>query len=491
MSDDDPFFDPGDSDRTILRPRPGGRRPAQPQSQPGQPPPQQPSYPPPQQPGYGQQPAYPPQQPDYGQPPPPSYGQPQPGYDPSGQPGYGPPQPPPQAVLGQLGGGVNPITSAATTLIALMAQLRDSAHHPDPQSLFQHVTNELREFEAVARSRGESPDHVLAARYVLCTALDETVLNTPWGAQSVWATQTLLSAFHNETWGGEKFFQLLDRMLQDPRGNLHLLELMYLMIALGFEGKYRVMDRGRASLDQMQENLYQMIRTQRGEVDRTLSPHWHGVQDQRSRLAQYVPLWVVAAVAAGVLIVVYFGFLIAANRLSDPVMADIAQLGRDAPALDRGREVVAAAAPTVDLRPFLRDEIAQQLVQVTDEARGQRVTIAGDGLFASGRADVQPARVPLLEAIGDALDKVPGRVEISGHSDNVPMSAFGRYKSNWDLSMARAESVMRILATRTSADRMKAEGLADTQPVADNGTAQGRARNRRVEILLLAQANRL
>lgn len=472
MSDDDPFFDSGDSDRTILRPRPGGRRPAQPQSPQQQPP----SYSPP--PAQGQQPAYP-QQPGYG-PPPPS------------QPGYAAqPAGPSPAMLGQLGGGVNPITSAATTLIALLAQLRDSAHHPDPQSLFQHVTNELRSFEAAARSAGESPDHVLASRYVLCTAIDETVLNTPWGSQSIWATQTLLSTFHNDTWGGEKFFQLHDRMIQDPGANLHLLELMYLLIALGFEGKYRIQERGRADLERIQENLYQIIRMQRGDVERSLSPRWHGVEDKRTRLARYVPLWVVAAAAAGVLIIVYFGFLFAASRASDPVMADIAILGRNVPELDRGRDVVVETAQVADLRPFLQDEIARREVQVTDDARGQRVTIAGDGLFASGRADVQPGRVPLLEAIGEALAQVPGRVEISGHSDNVPMSAFGRFSSNWDLSTARAEAVRSILAMHAAGDRLAAVGRADTEPVADNATAEGRARNRRVEILLLAQAGRL
>src|SRR5690606_37076980 len=150
-----------------------------------------------------------------------------------------------------------------------------------------------------ARGSGEPPDHVLAARYLLCTALDETVLNTPWGSQSAWAEQTLLSTFHNETWGGEKFFQLLDRLVQDPRRNLHLLELMYLLLALGFQGKYRIRERGRAELEQIQANLFQTIRMQRGDFERSLSPRWRGVTDARSRLAQYVPLWVVGAVCAG------------------------------------------------------------------------------------------------------------------------------------------------------------------------------------------------
>ena len=473
MTDEDPFF--GGGDRTILRPRPGGRRPA-----PAAPAPAAPTYTPP---NYGPPPNYAPP-PSY-QPPPQSYGPPpqQPNYAPRSASHRDAPQPP--AAMGQLSGGLNPLTTAATTLLALVGTLRDSAHHPDPTNLFQHIGHELREFEGAARSQGESPDAVLAARYLLCTVLDETVLNTPWGSQSVWATQTLLSAFHNEAWGGEKFFQLLERLLQEPGRNLHLLELMYLCLALGFEGKYRIKDRGRADLDRLQDNLYQTIRMQRGEFEPTLSPRWQGVQDKRSRLAQYVPLWVVAAVSAGVLGLAYLGFLVATNRATEPVLASITALGG---------EVVAApvkiAPPAADLRQYLQAEIRDGSLAVADGPQGQVVTMAGDGLFSSGRADVRDERVPLLLAIADALNKVPGRVHITGHTDSVPMSVFGRYKTNWDLSQARAEGVLQILSTRVAQDRLDAEGLADTKPIADNGSAEGRARNRRVEITLMAQAGR-
>jgi type VI secretion system protein ImpK len=473
MTDEDPFF--GGGDRTILRPRPGGRRaaPAAPAA---------PSYTPP---SYGPPPpSYSPPPPSYS-PPPPSYAPQQPAYTPRPAPSREPAAQPPAAV-GQLSGGLNPLTTAATTLLALVAQLRDSPHHPDPTNLFQHVGHELREFEGGARAQGESPDAVLAARYLLCTVLDETILNTPWGSQSVWATQTLLSAFHNETWGGEKFFQLLDRLLQEPGRNLHLLELMYLCIALGFEGKYRIQERGRAELDRLQDGLYQAIRMQRGEFEQTLSPRWQGVQDKRSRLARYVPLWVVAAVSAGVLGFAYLGFLVATNRATEPVLASIAALGGEAVAAER----VVVAPPAADLRQYLQAEIRDGALAIADGAQGQVVTMAGDGLFSSGRADVREERVPLLLAIADALNKVPGRVVITGHTDNVPMSVFGRYKSNWDLSQARAEAVLQILSARVAQDRLGADGVADTQPVAANDSADGRSRNRRVEITLLAQAGR-
>jgi type VI secretion system protein ImpK len=449
MSEDDPFFGSGDSDRTILRPTPGGRRgPATP-SAPA--PPQQP---------YAQQP------------------------QPVGQPAA---QPQPVAGLPDLSGGLNPLTNAATTLLALIAQLRDSASHPDPESLFQHVSQEVQQFEAAARSKGEPSDVILGARYILCTAVDETVLNTPWGSQSVWATQTLLGTFHNETWGGEKFFQLLDRLIQEPARNLHLLELMYLCLAVGFEGKFRVQERGRAMLDSVQDNLYQTIRLHRGDIERGLSPRWQGVQDKRTRLARYVPLWVVAAVAAGLLLLVYWGFLMSISGSANQVQTDLAALGRNVPPLVRDR--VFTPAPASDLRDYLQDEIRAGLVQVADVNRGQVVTMGGDGLFASGRSEVRSDSAPLLMAIADALNQVPGQVVISGHTDNVPIRSM-RYPSNWVLSEARANAVRQILASRVAPERITAQGLADTQPVATNNTPENRALNRRVEITLTAGASR-
>lgn len=453
MSDDDPFFASGDSDRTILRPTPGGRRGAT-----GAPsPPPAPVAP---QPSYGQQPQ-----------------------------GYGQPavvaQPP--GALPDLSGGLNPLTAAATTLLALIAQLRDSASHPDPDSLLQHVSQEVQQFEAAARSKGETPDVILGARYVLCTAIDETVLNTPWGSQSVWATQTLLGTFHNETWGGEKFFQLLDRLLQESARNLHLLELMYLCLSLGFEGKFRVQDGGRAMLDGIQDNLFQTIRMHRGEIERSLSPRWQGVQDKRTRLARYVPLWVVAAVAAGLLIAVYWGFLVSINGLANPAMAEMAALGRNVESLVRDRVFV--PAPRSDLRDFLQEQIGNGLVDVSDGSMGQVVTMGGDGLFASGSVQVRADSIPLILAIGDALNQVPGDVTVTGHTDNVPINSI-RFPSNWALSQARADAVRQIMADRVAPQRMESEGVADTQPVAPNDSSANRAMNRRVEIALMAGASR-
>lgn len=224
--------------------------------------------------------------------------------------------------------GMNPLIDSAVVLLTLAAQLRNTPSHPDAAGLREHVVQQIRVFEQNSRTAGITPETALAARYILCTLLDETVLGTPWGSESVWSAQSLLSTFHNETWGGEKFFMILDRMLQEPAANIDMLELMYVCLSLGFEGKYAVLEQGRSKLAETMDNLFRTIRMQRGDYERELSPHWRGVQDKRNMLVRYVPLWVVGALAGVLLLVTYGGFRFILESSSGPAYQTLENIGK-------------------------------------------------------------------------------------------------------------------------------------------------------------------
>jgi len=89
----------------------------------------------------------------------------------------------------------------------------------------------------------------------------------------------------------------------------------------------------------------------------------------------------------------------------------------------------------------------------------------------------------LLGRIADELARLPGQILVTGHTDNQPIRSL-RYPSNWNLSNDRAQSVMGILSAKIKSERIRSEGLADTQPVSENASPAGRAKNRRVEITL-------
>jgi len=452
---DDPFApadSDGDGDRTLIRPMPGGRR-----SGAGAPPPAPP------------RPAGP---------------------------------PPVETAPLSPGVGLNPLEAAAAPLLSLIMRLKNTASHPEPERLRQRMMDEVKEFMVNARNAGIHEKTAFRARYILCTTLDEVVLNTPWGRASQWSENSLLITFHNETWGGEKFFELLDSVVQDPRKNLHLLELMYLCLSFGFQGRYRLLDNGRSRLDEQRERVYNAIRTARGEFERELSPHWRGGGEQHNPLIRYVPLWVVAAVAAALLLLAYSIFSWLLNDASDPVLTALSTIREEPVAMVRRGGVVAVAAPppkpqanaglaqvTQNLRTFLDPQIRAGKVSVLEAADRTTVRINGDGLFNSGSANIKPEFLPQLVDIGKELNTVQGKVLVTGHSDNVPIRTL-QFPSNWHLSKARADSVVAILAAGSAnPGRFSSDGRADTEPVAANDTPQNRALNRRVDIILLARVN--
>ncbi|HWM18476.1 MAG TPA: flagellar motor protein MotB [Ilumatobacteraceae bacterium] len=125
------------------------------------------------------------------------------------------------------------------------------------------------------------------------------------------------------------------------------------------------------------------------------------------------------------------------------------------------------------------------------ENRGLVVTIITDQvLFDESRADLQPVGIEILELVAEVLRATPNNISIEGHTDSRPISS-GRYPSNWELSTARATSVLRHLTETTGFDptRLSAAGYADTRPLASNDTPEGAARNRRVEVVVTSDVS--
>lgn len=219
--------------------------------------------------------------------------------------------------------GLNPLVNTATTLLAVATKLRTTAHHANVPELHRKLTEELKDFELRARNQGCADDAVVTARYLLCTLVDEIVLNTPWGANSGWSQHSLLSLFHHETFGGEKCFSILARLLESPGRNLDLLELFYLCLSLGFEGKYRLAPRGHEQLEQVRDNLYQTLENQRPFPEQDLSPHWQTDTVKPKYRFDFIPLWVIAAGFGAILLLSYSGLRWWLHETTQPVATEI------------------------------------------------------------------------------------------------------------------------------------------------------------------------
>lgn len=202
--------------------------------------------------------------------------------------------------------GPNTLVASAWDLLSQVAELKDSAGRENLQIVNDRFSSGITAFETHALYQGVEAGQVMSARYVLCSVIDEAVVTTAWGSRSDGSRTSLLSRFHNETFGGEKFFQLLERLSRDPVKHVSLLELMYVCLSLGFEGKYRVMERGEAQLDGVRDALYRQIRHVRGDRHSRAAPPGTG-RAMQARMHMLSATWVVT-LGLACLLTMYSGF---------------------------------------------------------------------------------------------------------------------------------------------------------------------------------------
>lgn len=212
--------------------------------------------------------------------------------------------------------GLNPLVDAAGTLLSLASQFSTQINDPGVRKLREQIGAEVQAFVSKARQHGVDAETINKASYALCAFLDEAVMQTPWGGNSFWLEKPLIVEFHGDTWGGEKFFEILQVARDNPSSNLDLLEVMYLCLAFGFEGTYKELKRHE--VERIRQDLYDQIRRHRGVCDSELSPHWQGVE-KRGTLIRHIPLWLVGVVTLAVLVMTYIGFQYQITNKSYPV----------------------------------------------------------------------------------------------------------------------------------------------------------------------------
>ncbi|MEO0914142.1 MAG: type IVB secretion system protein IcmH/DotU, partial [Pseudomonadota bacterium] len=396
-----------------------------------------------------------------------------------------------EAPVSQAMTGMNRLNACASTLFSLVSRIRNRAQHLDPEALRRSVVAEVRNFEGRALKLGIDAQTVKMARYTICATLDDVVLNTPWGGQSIWAQQSLVATFHRETVGGDRFYDLLAKLQQAPAQNVDMLEFIYMCLSLGFEGRLRVEDNGRDKHMQIRNNLAGVIRDQRAEVEHDLSPHWKGVVKPHRNRSAWRPLLIAIAGLALLLGAGYTSLSYALSGDTERVIGQLSVLntGAKPELLRRAPPPPPPPPPPVvqinKVKEFLSAEVAEGLVTIFQDGNTITIRLTGNNMFGSASDTLTEKFIPAVNRIADALDDEPGPIIIVGHSDNIPIRT-ARFPSNRRLSLARAESVMKRIAERLGEPgRLSAEGLAETQPIASNDTPEGRAANRRIEIVIV------
>jgi type VI secretion system protein ImpK len=376
----------------------------------------------------------------------------------------------------------NQLTANALPLLMVVPKLRKIAFHQSVKDLQERLVAEIGTFQNRSLQHGYSEEQVRTASYLICSLIDETVLNTPWGSESFWGHDTLLVKFHREAVGGEEFFPVVERLMRRPTEHLDLLELAYMCLSLGFEGKYRLSPNGNRVLEELRLEIYEEIQSLRGDSGLSLSVNWQGLRDLRNPLTRYVPMWVLWVGTGLVLLVAYLGFSYKINTASNRIYGDWMTIASEEVRIPEPPPVapVSVPRPPSQLPRFdslLADEAARKMVVVLNGPI-LRLTNA----FDSGSDQIRKEYMPLLSKIAQALKNGTSRIEVIGHTDDKPIFT-ARFPSNWDLSNARAKKVAEVLDSRGAlGNRLTYKGRAEKEPIAPNDTAANRALNRRVDI---------
>jgi type VI secretion system protein ImpK len=386
----------------------------------------------------------------------------------------------------------NPLTAAAAPLLILLGRLRLMIIDMQAVPLMSHVAQEIRDFEKKAGEAGVAPEDIMVAKYALCGTADDIVQNLPGTDRHVWMQYSMLAQFFQVRTSGVGFFEELKKILANPAPRYDLLELMHACLSLGFEGQYRGAAGGDVELQRWRRDVYQTLRHLRTRNDDDISPRWQGMAKLMKSVGAAIPLWAIAGVVGAALVGVYLllRFLISAD--GEALAARLIALNPSEPVtIERG-----AFAPFEG--PDLGNTTQLQRIRAAlagdIEAGGLDVVAVGENivvqvnnllLFASGRADVRKEFAPVAQRIAAALDREPGPIHVIGHTDNVKPKPSGAFKSNFDLSVARAKAVEKVIAPALSdPGRVSVAGRGEDEPIDNNRTAEGRAKNRRVEVMI-------
>ena len=394
----------------------------------------------------------------------------------------------------------NPLIAAFAPLLEIAPELERAQAPGQPEVLRQRMQGSLIDARDAAVALGQPLTRANQGAWFVAALVDDIALNTPWGGHSDWPRQPLVTALSGDVDAGTRFFRHLEELVAHPNRDPELLELAYTCLGLGFRGQYRPQGpTGEATITALRGQIARALRNV-DTLAAPLSPHADGVKvpDEKRRFA--VPLWTVWLVAVALMAGLYTALSLQLGDKAEQLFVSAAAL----PPAERAgvfrpiRDTAVPAKPVEAVAPLIFEMLplfqAAAPKETAAALKGREdvslVVLVVQGtapeVFRSAKADLNPEYAPLIAAIAKAIvenAEITGRVTVIGHTDSVPVQKSNPFQSNQGLSEARAATIAKaLIAAGIPAENVAFEGRADTEPVGDNATKEGRAQNRRVEI---------
>jgi len=218
------------------------------------------------------------------------------------------------------GGALNPLIDCTSPLVALILRIFTLSRYDNIDALHKKCRHEIESIELELQKLGHDRVTILALRYCLCSVIDEAVMCSPWGQNSNWAERSLLALYHDETWGGEKYFVILERLMMESSHYIQILEFLYLCLCLGYEGKYRPMHNGRMQLEALIKEVHDVIRKERGDAPPLSLHEGQHIVGQAHQLSWQTPIAMVLGVTFVVALVLYLGYFFYTDNLTTNII---------------------------------------------------------------------------------------------------------------------------------------------------------------------------
>jgi type VI secretion system protein ImpK len=383
----------------------------------------------------------------------------------------------------------NPIMHVAARLLTLAAAVQAERQVTDPQGLLRTATNEAKAFEKALNQLGLSTEDNARARYAVLATLDDIVQNLPGGATSDWARQSLVVQSFGQAFGGDQFWTILDNMLARPAAYRDLLELYQAALAVGFQGRYRTLGDAQAQLTAKMNAIHGALGDIPVRPETDLVPHWQGVPTPLRKVG-WLPRFIAiaAAVFAGLLIV-FLAMKLWLDSRDEAAWAALRQV--PPPALTQIDRVGGMAPAESTQLTRIRSRLRSQCIKADDDGADIRLVISAcpglpAGMFEAGAASLADPYRELVIQAGNALAPEQGQITVAAHtdSDQIRGTLSATYPDNAALSAARADDALSVLGGVVDPGRLTAIGRGDREPLDRGTSAEAKARNRRVELII-------
>lgn len=367
-----------------------------------------------------------------------------------------------------------------------------NGHVKDLNSAHEHFLFLLRTYESDLIKYGITELRARILLYALCATVDDIVLQFKNSLGTIWTTKSMISLFFNETWGGERFFVFLSQMMKAGPSHIRELEVYYLCLELGFEGRYRL-DPNDREIRRVKEEVYQFLRSYWGVLPNDLSPSWRGEKAPARRARRDLRHWFALIGAVLVILTIYIilsNYLSQKRREAEFAVNALKEFSPPTVPQTEAPPPPPTPAPTPPAPPIDHSsavfELQKSGLLTVTEKNGQLFIDSTQEVFASGSAVLRDPYVAIFEKLSRILANIPGQIEVAGNTDSTPIRS-RLYADNMALSEARARAVADLLAkfVLDGKTRIISKGQGSTQPVGDNATPEGRLRNRRVEITVV------